>query len=325
MRPYTYTRPRSVADAVAQSAPGTAYLAGGTTLVDLMKLEVETPAHVIDINRLDLRGIRVDAQGLYIGANERMVDVARSPAVREGYPLVALALDLSASTQLRNMASTGGNLLQRTRCGYFRDTTTPCNKREPGSGCSALTGYNRMHAVLGGSDSCVATHPSDLAVALTAVDAAVDITGAGAQRSVPLSDFYLLPGDTPQVETVLAPGEIITGISAPRLPWARHSTYVKVRDRRSYEFAVTSAAVAVDRSGGRITGARVAVGGVGTRPWRLPEVERRLVGATTEESSYWRAAAVADDGARPLEHNAFKTDLLKATIVRALVELERQP
>lgn len=324
MKPYTFSRARSVADAMAQSPRGAAYLAGGTTLVDLMKLEVETPSHVVDINRLNLRGIDFGADGLTIGANERMTAVARSPLVRHKYPMIAQALDLSASTQLRNMASIGGNLLQRTRCGYFRDTSMPCNKRVPGSGCSALQGYNRTHAILGTSDVCVATSPSDLAVALVALDARVHIAGVDQARTVPLDEFYVVPGDTPHRESVLRAGELITKVTVPLLPWARHSVYVKVRDRQSYEFALTSAAVAVNVNSGRITAARVAAGGVGTRPWRLPEVERLLVGATTNEESYERAASVAADGARTLAHNAFKTVLLKRTIVRALVELERQ-
>ncbi|MFD0746632.1 FAD binding domain-containing protein [Phytohabitans flavus] len=224
MRAYSFTQPRSVAEAVAHGGAGTAFLAGGTTLVDLMKLNVMTPDQVVDINRLPLHGITLDRDGLHIAALERMSDVAADRTVRRDYPMIAQALQLSASGQLRNMASIGGNLLQRTRCGYFRDVTTACNKREPGSGCSALAGINRIHAILGTSDDCVATHPSDLAVALVALETVVHLATAQGARTVPLDAFYTLPGTTPHVENVLRPGELITGISVPRSPWAAHSS-----------------------------------------------------------------------------------------------------
>lgn len=322
MRPYTYAQARSVREALRGAGPETAFLAGGTTLVDLMKLEVMTPERVVDINRLPLDGVTLDREGLHIGAVERMSDVAAHPLVREHYPVVAQALELSASGQLRNMASIGGNLLQRTRCGYFRDVTTPCNKREPGSGCSALEGINRGHAVLGTSDSCIATHASDLAVALVALETVVHVASARGSRDVPLETFYTLPGRTPEVENVLRPNELITGITVPRSPFAAHSRYVKVRDRQSYEFALTSAAVALQLRGGTIVQARIAAGGVGTRPWRLPAVERALTGRPATPATFEAAVTRAADGARTREHNVFKPALLRRTLVRALTELQ---
>jgi xanthine dehydrogenase YagS FAD-binding subunit len=284
-----------------------------------MKLNVLTPHHVLDINALPLRGIDT-GDGLRIGALERMSDVARYPGV---YPVISRALLLSASQQLRNMASIGGNLLQRTRCGYFRDVNMPCNKREPGSGCPAVSGANRMHAVLGTSDACVATHASDVAVALVALDAEIRLVGSAGTRTVRLADFYRLPGDTPEVENDLRPGELITEVVVPRLDWAQRSTYVKVRDRQSYEFALCSAAVALDIQDSRVVDARVAVGGVATRPWRLTEVEAALRGAPATESAFEEAASVAAEGARPLSGNSFKVSLLKRTVVRALIEGSR--
>jgi xanthine dehydrogenase YagS FAD-binding subunit len=297
MRPFELTAPTTVEAALA--TPGT-FLAGGTTLVDLMKLDVLTPGHVVDINQVPLRGI------------------AAHPQV---YPAISRALLLSASQQLRNMASIGGNLLQRTRCSYFRDVATPCNKREPGSGCSAIEGANRMHAILGTSDSCVATHASDVAVALVALDARVKLADAEGTREVALRDFYQLPGDTPALENDLRPGELITEVLVPRLDWAANSTYVKVRDRQSYEFALCSAAVALDVRDGVVADARIAAGGVGTVPWRLTGVEDALRGAPATQASFEAAAAVAVEGARPLPDNGFKVSLLKRTIVRALLEL----
>lgn len=261
MRPFELTAPTTIEAALA--GPGT-FLAGGTTLVDLMKLNVLTPQHVLDINDLPLRGID-STDGLRIGALERMGDIAQHPGV---YPVISRALLQSASQQLRNMASIGGNLLQRTRCGYFRDVAMPCNKREPGSGCPAISGANRMHAVLGTSESCVATHASDVAVALVALDAEIRLASADATRTVKLADFYRLPGDTPDVENDLRPGELITEVVVPRLDWAQRSTYVKVRDRQSYEFALCSIAIALDIQDSRIADARIAAGGVATVPWR---------------------------------------------------------
>ncbi|MGK3203123.1 FAD binding domain-containing protein [Amycolatopsis sp. MEPSY49] len=314
MRPFELTAPTTVEAALA--TPGT-FLAGGTTLVDLMKLDVLTPRHVLDINRVPLRGIDT-SDGLRFGALERMSAIAAHPQV---YPVISRALLLSASQQIRNMASIGGNLLQRTRCTYFRDVAMPCNKREPGSGCSAIEGANRMHAILGTSDSCVATHASDVAVALVALDARVKLADAEGTREVALRDFYQTPGETPALENDLRPGELITEVVVPRLDWAANSTYVKVRDRQSYEFALCSAAVALDVRDGVIADARVAAGGVGTVPWHLPAVEDALRGAPATQASFEAAAAVAADGARPLRDNAFKVPLLKRTIVRALLEL----
>jgi xanthine dehydrogenase YagS FAD-binding subunit len=316
MRPFELTAPATVEDAVATA--GT-FLAGGTTLVDLMKLNVMTPQRVLDINDLPLRGIDT-RDGLRFGALERMSDIAAHPGV---YPVISRALLASASQQLRNMASIGGNLLQRTRCGYFRDVAMPCNKRAPGSGCSAISGTNRSHAVLGTSDSCVATHASDVAVALIALDAEVLLTGADGARTVRLADFYRLPGETPEVETDLRPGELITEVVVPRLDWAQRSTYVKIRDRASYEFALCSAAVALDIQDSRVIDARVAVGGVATVPWRLTAVEEALRGAPATVESFEAAASVAADGAKPLSHNGFKVSLLKRTVVRALIEGSR--
>jgi xanthine dehydrogenase YagS FAD-binding subunit len=316
MRPFELTTPASVDAAVA--TPGT-FLAGGTTLVDLMKLNVLTPQHVLDINDLRLRGIDT-RDGLRVGALERMSDLAAHPGV---YPVISRALLASASQQLRNMASIGGNLLQRTRCGYFRDVAMPCNKRVPGSGCPAITGANRNHAILGTSEHCVATHASDLAIALVALDARLGLTSAEGTRTVRLADFYRPPGETPEVEHDLRPGELVTEVVVPRLDWARRSTYVKVRDRASYEFAMCSAAVALDIRDGQVADARVAVGGVATVPWRLTAVEDALRGAPASTEAFEQAAAVAADGAKPLSHNGFKISLLTRTVVRALIEGSR--
>ena len=314
MRQFELTAPETVDAALAAS--GT-FLAGGTTLVDLMKLDVLTPRNVLDINDLPLQGIDT-SDGLRIGALERMADIAAHPGV---YPVISRALLLSASQQLRNMASIGGNLLQRTRCTYFRDVAVPCNKREPGSGCPAITGANRMHAVLGTSEHCVATHASDVAVALVALDAEITLVSEAGERVVALTDFYRTPGDTPEVENDLRPGELITEVHVPRTDWASRSTYVKVRDRQSYEFALCSAAVALDVQDGLITDARVAAGGVATVPWRLRSVEEALRGEPATLASFEEAAAKATEGVTPLTHNAFKGSLLKRTITRALLEL----
>ncbi len=317
MRQFELTTPQSLEAAV--TAPGT-FLAGGTTLVDLMKLNVLTPRHVKDINDLPLRGIDT-RHGLRIGALERMSDIARHPGV---YPVLSRALLQSASQQLRNMASIGGNLLQRTRCGYFRDVAMPCNRRAPGSGCPAITGANRTHAVLGTSEKCVATHASDVAVALVALDATLRLAGAEGTRTVRLADFYRVPGETPEIEHDLRPGELVTELVVPRLDWARRSTYVKVRGRASYEFALCSAAVALDIRDSRIADARVAVGGVATVPWRLTAVEEALRGAPATVSAFEHAASAAADGTKPLSRNGFKVSLLKRTVARALIECGRE-
>lgn len=321
MHAFDYAAPSSVQQALRLATMDSAFLAGGTTLVDLMKLDVLTPRHVIDINALNLRGIKLHQDGLHLGAMERMSDVAGNRDVAVNYPVITKALLLSASGQLRNMASIGGNLLQRTRCDYFRDVASPCNKRVPGSGCPAQTGDNRAHAILGASTACAATHASDLAVALVALDASVRLKSADGERAVSLADFYRLPGDTPHIENQLRPGELITEVFVPRLPWAQRSGYVKIRDRQSYEFAVTSAAVAMDLRGRTVQDVRVAVGGVGTRPWRLPAVEEALRGLPLRQETAEAAAALAGDGARPLAHNAFKVKLVQRTVLRALLSV----
>lgn len=321
MRPHTYALADSVTAATAHTGSADAYLAGGTTLVDLMKLEVLTPEHIIDINGLPLTGITVGTSGLRIGALERMSDVAENPSVRRDFALVSQALELSASPQLRNMASMGGNLLQRTRCSYFRDVSMPCNKRDPGTGCPAIDGYNRAHAVLGTSDNCVATHASDVAVALVAAEASVELRSSDGDRSVSLEQFYRRPGPTPEVENDLRPGELITAITAPRFPAGTRTGYLKVRDRQSYEFALTSVAVAITLRDGVVTRARLAAGGVGTVPWRLPEVEALLSGRPATAATFDTAAAAAATDARPLTHNSFKPHLLRRAIVRALSDV----
>ncbi|RSM56179.1 FAD-binding molybdopterin dehydrogenase [Amycolatopsis sp. WAC 01376] len=322
MRPYDFAITHNVAEALDRAAaPDSAYLAGGTTLVDLMKLEVLTPSRVVDINRLPLTGVWTDRHRLHIAALERMSDAAVHPLVTSRYPMLSEALLAGASPQLRNMASIGGNLLQRSRCGYFRDTSTPCNKRTPGTGCPAIKGVNRAHAVLGTSDSCVSTHPSDLAVALVALDASVRLTGRDGSRDVRLAEFYRLPGTTPHLENDLRPGELVTEVTVPLLGWANRSTYVKVRDRSSYEFALASAAAAVLVRGGVVRDVRLAAGGVGTRPWRLAAVEDALRGKPLRLDVVEKAAALATEGARPLAHNGFKVPLLRRTITRALMKL----
>jgi xanthine dehydrogenase YagS FAD-binding subunit len=320
VRPFDFAAARDVPDALGRAAAArTAYLAGGTNLVDLMKLGVMTPEHVVDINRLPLRGVRADTSGLHLGALERMSDAAAHPLVKQ-YPVLAQSL-LGASPQLRNMATIGGNLLQRTRCGYFRDTSTPCNKREPGTGCPALQGENRPHAILGGSEWCVATHASDFAVALVALDASLSLTGSGAGRTLPLASFYRQPVSTPHVENELLPGELVRGVLVPPIPWATRSTYLKLRDRRSYGFALASAAVAVQVIDGLVRDARVAVGGVATVPWRLYAVEGGLRGRPLRQDLVELAAQRAVDGARPLAQNRFKVSLVQRAIVRAVMSL----
>lgn len=333
MRPFVYERASSSPDAVkaasvnAPPAHGhidapVQFLAGGTTILDLMKLDVMRPERLIDVNGLqrEFGTIRVAPDGLSLGALARMSEVADDAGVKRDYPVIAQSLKLAASAQLRNMASLGGNVLQRTRCPYFRDVTWPCNKREPGSGCSALGGINRMHAVLGASDACIATYPGDFAVALMALDATVDVVGAGGRRSLAFAELHRQPGSTPQIETVLKPGDLITGFTVPAGPWARRSLYLKIRDRESYEFALASAAVALDMDGGTVREARIALGGVATVPWRAREAERKIVGQRLDEALAVAAADAAFAEARPLKHNAFKVPLGKETLVRALTE-----
>jgi xanthine dehydrogenase YagS FAD-binding subunit len=288
-----------------------------------MKLHVERPSAIVDINALPLAEIReLDNGSVRVGALARNSDMAHHPLVRSRYPLVSMAILAGASPQLRNMATTAGNLLQRTRCYYFRDPAMPCNKRDPGSGCSAIAGENRIHAVLGTSEHCIATHPSDLCVALVAVDAIVHAVGPrGGERTMPLADFHREPGDRPDVETVLEPGELITSVDLPPLAMAARSTYVKVRDRASYAFALASAAVALDVVDGTIRDARIALGGVATKPWRARDAERLLVGRPADRSAFQAAAEVALANAVPRAHNAFKIELAKRTLVRALTRV----
>lgn len=321
MRPFSFDQNQSLAQASDARRQGSVVIAGGTTLVDLMKLDVMTPTRVVDINSLPLRGISFGSNGLYIGSLERMADVAEHPDVVKNYPVVSQALLQSASPQIRNMASIGGNLLQRTRCGYFRDVHVSCNKRVSGSGCPALDGENRMHAILGVSDQCCATHPSDLAVALVALGASVRLQSDRGTREVKLEDFYLLPGSTPDREHDLRPGELITEVQVPTLDWAQKSTYLKIRDRESYEFALVSVAAALQIDGNMIRDARVAVGGVGTKPWNLPRVREAMIRQPVRRETFEAAAKLAVDGAKPLKNNAFKVTLLQRAIVRAFVNL----
>lgn len=320
MQAFTLSAATAPSDAVAASAqPSAKYIAGGTDLLQLMKVGAETPSRLVDIDALDLSGVSVDGGTLRLGATARMSDVAAHPAVRELVPSVSQALLSAASPQIRNMGTMGGNLLQRTRCGYFRDTGFRCNKRAPGSGCPAINGENRMLAILGGSDHCIATQPSDMPVALVALDAQVGLLGTnGATRTVPIRSFYLLPGDTPQNETILRPGELITEVLVPISAASRRSLYLKVRDRASFEFALVSVAVGLDVQDGRINQAHVAAGGVGAIPWHLPEVERALEGAPVSLDAISNAAMQAGQGAKPASQNAFKLALLRNTVRRAL-------
>ena len=321
MRPLSYARASGVGEAVATvlAHSSSAFLAGGTTEVDLVRLGVTRPDLLVDINDLPLAGVELLADGgLRIGALARMSDVARAPAVVERYPGISSALLLGASEQLRNMASMGGNLCQRVRCAYFRDGVSPCNKREPGTGCSALEGLNRGHAILGTSEHCIATHPSDVAVAFTAFDAIVHTTGPSGPRAIAIDDFFLLPGDTPAVEHPLEHGELIVAIEVPPLEFARGSVYLKFRDRESYEFALVSVAAALDVQGGSVTDVRLALGGVGTKPWRARRAEVALIGAPATAESFARAAAVELAEAEVREQNAFKVTFAQRAIVRGL-------
>ncbi|NGY65128.1 xanthine dehydrogenase family protein subunit M [Lentzea sp. NEAU-D13] len=319
MYPFSYTKVSDVPAAVKAGSDGGRYIAGGTTLVDLMRETVERPGALVDISALPLRDIAATkGGGLRIGALARMAEVAAHPTVRALYPVISQALELSASPQLRNMASIGGNIMQRPRCTYFRDVTAACNRREPGSGCAAREGFNRTHAILGTSDHCVATHPSDAAVAFAALEATVHLLGPGGERTVGFADFLLRPGATPQREQNLRPGELITAVEIPSHPRPLRSGYLKVRDRQSYEFALISAAVALHVRGGVIQTAKVAAGGVGTVSWKLSAVERRLIGQRPSEALWTQAAEVAAEGAQPLTHNGFKVELLKRTVERQL-------
>jgi xanthine dehydrogenase YagS FAD-binding subunit len=340
MRSFAYSRAADVAAAVRDASGNSPaivpptdapvqFLAGGTTLLDLMKLDVMRPVRLVDLDAIRPRaddGIRSGADGLQLSAFASMAETAAHPIVARDYPVIAETLLLAASAQLRNMATLGGNLLQRTRCPYFREPrTTPCNKRVPGSGCSALDGVHRGHAVLGTSDACIAAYPGDFAQALVALDATLDVTSPNGRRSVRVADLHRLPEGTPQVETTLAAGELITSIAVPAGPWTRRSRYVKVRDRASFQFALASAAVALDLRDDTVQVARIALGGVATVPWRAREAESVLAGKRLDEATARAAADAAFAAARPCRDNAFKVELGRRTLVRALLEAAALP
>ena len=320
MVPFAYAVAPSVQAAMARVAltPNAEFIAGGTDMLQLLQEGVRAPEEIIDLNGLPLTDIEVSPNGVRIGALARMAQVADDPRIHEQFPVVTQALLASASPQVRNMATIGGNLLQRTRCLYYRDVATPCNKRDPGSGCSALDGENRMSAVLGGSSQCIAAYPGDLAVALLVVDAEAQIAGLNGQHTMPIEKLHRTPGETPHIETNLQAGEIITAVLIPISGYAKRSCYLKLRDRASFEWAVASAAVALEMEDGKIRQARVAVGGVATKPWRLHQVEQILIGEKFQADLIRRAASLAAAGAEPRKRNAFKVELLKRVVERAL-------
>ncbi|PWC50248.1 xanthine dehydrogenase family protein subunit M [Azospirillum sp. TSA6c] len=329
MRAFSYDRPGSVDAALRGVAgqPGTTteaavkFVAGGTNLLDLMKADVMRPERLLDISRLALDRIEeLDGGGLRLGALARNADTAYDARVQARYPMLSKAILAGASAQLRNMATNGGNLLQRTRCYYFYDTGTPCNKREPGTGCGALTGVNRIHAILGASDRCIAVHPSDMCVALAALDAVVRVSGPTGERTIPFADFHRLPGDTPHIDSSLAADELITAIDLPAEGFAPHSTYLKVRDRASYAFALVSVAAALEMDGQTIGTARLALGGVAHKPWRDPAAEAELAGKPASLENFREAARILLRDAKGQSHNAFKIGLAERAIVRALAE-----
>ena len=326
MKTFEFIRPQDSAAAIAaarqtetaQQGADVRFVAGGTTLVDLMKLNVETPTQVVDINRLPLDKIEATSEGLKIGATVRNSDLANHPAVKREYAVLSQAILNGASAQLRNMATTAGNLLQRTRCMYFRDTAMPCNKREPGTGCPAINGTNRMLAILGTSETCIASNPSDMCVAMAALEATIHVQGTKGSRAIAFNDFHLLPGSTPHRETVLEPGDLITHVMLPPPVKGSKQLYLKLRDRASYEFALASAAVVVNVADQNITRARIALGGVGTKPWRSPEAEAILVGHPANQATFQRAAEAALRGAKPQTENGFKVELAKRCLMHAL-------
>ncbi|HET9175568.1 MAG TPA: xanthine dehydrogenase family protein subunit M [Pseudolabrys sp.] len=320
---FEFSRATDVADAVRQIAagPDARFIAGGTNLIDLMKYDVERPMRLIDITRLPLKSVEGTASGgLRIGALVPNSDLAYHPIIEKRYPLVSSAILAGASQQLRNMASTGGNLVQRTRCFYFYDVTTPCNKREPGSGCSAVHGINRINGILGTSESCIATHPSDMCVALAALEAIVHVAGPAGERAIAFADFHRLPGDTPHIDTNLKPDEIIIAVELPARGFAANYSYLKIRDRLSYAFALVSAAAALELEGGRIKEARLALGGVAHKPWRDLEAEAALRNQTADSNAFAKAAEILLRGAKGFSHNAFKIDLARRAIVRTLTQ-----
>ena len=319
MQAFTLINPTGTRDAIlAASQANSKYIAGGTDLLQLAKDNIETPTRLVDLEAVDMAGIHATPDRLRLQPLARMSDVAAHQDVVRRWPVLSQSLLASASPQVRNMGTMGGNLLQRTRCGYFRDTGFACNKRVPGSGCPAINGENRLHAILGGSDHCIATNASDMAVAMTVLDAELELTSPSGTRKVAIADFHLLPDDTPHIETVLLPGEMITAINLPASAMAQRSYYLKVRDRASFEWAVVSAAVALDIDGGTIRHARVAAGGVGTKPWRLPEVEAALTGKPANAETLKTAAGQAGEGAKLARMNAFKLVLLRRSVLRAL-------
>jgi xanthine dehydrogenase YagS FAD-binding subunit len=323
---FQYSRASDVADAVRLIAadPTAKFIAGGTNLIDLMKEDVERPSRLIDISRLPLKSVEETPDGgLRIGAMVPNSDLAYHPLIERRYPLLASAILAGASQQLRNMASTGGNLLQRTRCAYFYDTATPCNKREPGSGCSAIDGLNRGHAILGTSESCIATHPSDMCVALAALAANVHVTGPAGERTMAFADFHRLPGSTPERDTNLRPDEIVTAIELPKQGFAANYSYLKIRDRLSYAFALVSIAAALELEGDRIKEARLALGGVAHKPWRDPQAEAALRGEAVGAPAFARAADLLLRDAKGFAHNAFKIELARRGIVRTLTQAAR--
>lgn len=323
MKLFDYARAARATDAVDLVARqrSAAFIGGGTELTNLMKDGVLAPDLVVDVGRLDLSDIGMRRGRLHIGATARMGDVAEHPVVRKRFPVVAEALLASASPQVRNRATIGGNLMQRTRCWYYRDAGSPCNKREPGSGCPAVEGQNRWHAIHGGSDHCIAVHPSDLAVSLTALDATVAVLGPDGRRSVPLADFYRLPGSTPHQETALRHGELITGVDIPHNRLAAASRYLKLRDRASFEFAVVSVAAALTQERGRVSEVRLAFGGIATKPWRSPAAEDALRGSRLTRDTIAAAGRALVEGARPREHNAFKVELVQRALADVLEDL----
>ena len=327
MHNFEFIRPPDLATTItaaaqsktAQQGADVRFMAGGTTLIDLMKLNVETPARVIDINRLPLDKIEATSDGgLKIGATVRNSDLAHHPTVRRDYSALSQAILDGASAQIRNMATIAGNLLQRTRCVYFRDTAMPCNKREPGTGCPAITGSNRTLAILGTSEHCIATNPSDMCVAMAALEATIHVQGPKSSRAVPFGEFHLLPGNTPQRETVLEPGDLVMHVTLPPPVAGSRQVYLKLRDRASYEFALASAAVVITVSGGKVTRARVALGGVGTKPWRSPEAEAVLTGRPANDANFRKAAEAALRDAKPQSENGFKIELAKRCLTHAL-------
>ena len=327
MHSFEFSRPTDAVQAIAgaaqaktaQQGADVRFVAGGTTLIDLMKLNVETPARLIDVNRLPLDKIETTPDGgLKIGATVRNSDLANHPTVQRDYAVLSQAILSGASAQLRNMATTAGNLLQRTRCVYFRDTAMPCNKREPGAGCPAITGSNRTLAILGTSEHCIATNPSDMCVAMAALEATIHIQGSKGSRAIPIGDFHLLPGNTPNRETVLEPGDLITHVTLARATVGSKQVYLKLRDRASYEFALASAAIVITISGRKVTWVRIALGGVSTKPWRSPEAEAALIGKTADAANFRKAAEAAMRDAKPQSENKFKIELAKRCLSHAL-------